>query len=242
MKAIVLAGGKGTRLHSEKENLPKVLRGLKGKCLIDYCLGSIDFIDKKDTCIVVGYQREKVVDHLGDEYSYAVQEQQLGTGHAVLCAKEQFEGVDDDIIIIYGDMPLIRRETFVGLIEKHKETSADLTILTARVKNILPYGRIIRDCDGKIIDIVEEKDVDEVTRNINELNVGVIVVKSRELFDGLLSIKNNNNSGEYYLTDLSKVFVEKGKRVESFTIESEAEIRGINTLEDLSFAEKVLEA
>lgn len=240
MKAIVLAGGKGTRLNSAAENIPKVMRNISEKPLIEYCLNSLGFIDKKDTVIVVGFQKEKVMEYLGDEYAYCYQEQQLGTGHAALCTKDILEGIDDDVIIIYGDMPLVKRETFEGLIHKHKETESDMTILTAVVDNILPYGRIIRSVDNSVIDIIEEKDTDEKTRLVNELNVGVIAVNLKYLYEGLAKVKNNNNSREYYLTDLTKVFVHEGRKVETYTIYDESEIRGINTVDDLNFAVEVL--
>jgi UDP-N-acetylglucosamine diphosphorylase/glucosamine-1-phosphate N-acetyltransferase len=240
MKAIVLAGGKGTRLNSAEENIPKVMRTINNKVLIEYCLNSIDFIDKKDIVIVVGFQKEKVREHLGEEYTYCYQEQQLGTGHAALCTKDILEGIDDDVIIIYGDMPLVKKETFEGLIKRHKKNGTDMTILTAVVDNILPYGRIIRSVDNRVIDIIEEKDTDEETRLINELNVGVVVVKIKYLYEGLAKIKNNNHSKEYYLTDLTKVFVQGDKKIETYTTYDESEIRGINTMEDLCFAVEVL--
>lgn len=241
MKAIVLAGGKGTRLNSAAENIPKVMRVINDKPLIEYCLNSLDFIDKKDTVIVVGFQKEKVMEYLGNDYAYCYQEQQLGTGHAALCTKDILEGIDDDVIIIYGDMPLVKRETFEGLIHKHKKAGADMTILTAVVDNILPYGRIIRSVGNSVIDIIEEKDTDEKTRLVNELNVGVIAVKIKYLYEGLERVKNNNNSKEYYLTDLTKVFVKDGKKIETYTTYDESEIRGINTMDDLDFAVEVLD-
>lgn len=240
MKAIVLAGGKGTRLNSAAENIPKVMRTINDKALIEYCLSSISFIAKKDTVIVVGFQREKVMEHLGEEYTYCYQEQQLGTGHAVLCTKDILEGTEDDVLIIYGDMPLVKKETFERLIHKHKESGVDMTILTAVVDNILPYGRIIRSVGNKVVDIIEEKETDEKTRLINELNVGVVVVKIKYLYEGLAKLKNNNYSKEYYLTDLTKVFVDEKKKLETYTTYDESEIRGINTVEDLNFAVEVL--
>lgn len=240
MKAIVLAAGKGTRLNSEKENLPKVMRRANGIPLIEHCLNSISFIDKKDTVIVVGFMKEKVEEYLGEEFKFVLQDKQLGTGHAVMCTEEVLKDSNDDILIIYGDMPLIKKDTFEGIVKKHKESGADQTILTAVVENILPYGRIIRDKDGKIINIIEEKDTDETTRMINELNVGVVVVKSSLLYSGLKELNNNNNSGEYYLTDLSKILAKKGHKIESYTIYNEDEIRGVNTIEDLKFVENRL--
>lgn len=240
MKAIVLAGGKGTRLNSAKENIPKVMRKIGDKHLIEYCLESLRFINEEDTTIVVGFEKEKIIDHLGNAYNYAVQEKQLGTGHAALMTEELLKDVDDDVIIIYGDMPLIKHDTFKAMIDKHKEEEADLTVLTVKVENMLPYGRIIRSEEGKLIDIVEEKDTDETNRHINELNVGVNVIKLKYLYKGLRALKNNNVQGEYYLTDLVKIFVNEGKKIVTHTIYDENEIRGINTIEDLEFAKKVL--
>lgn len=109
MKAIVLAAGKGTRLQSEKANLPKVMRLANNRPLIDYCLDSINFIETKDTHIVVGYMKDKIMEHLGSKYNFAVQEQQLGTGHAVMSTYSQLEEYQGDILVIYGDMPLIKK-------------------------------------------------------------------------------------------------------------------------------------
>lgn len=241
MKAIVLAAGKGTRLNSERDNIPKVMRALKGMHLIDWCLKSISFIGPKDTYIVVGYQKEKVMSYLGSDFNFVLQEEQLGTGHAVLCTEKQLQGFEDDILIIYGDMPLIKQVTLEGLVYKHKSSNADMTILTAVVSKLLPYGRIIRNKDSKIADIIEEKDVDAYKKNINELNVGVVVAKRKYLYEGLKKLDNNNTSKEYYLTSLAKVFYEEGRKIESYTTFDEEEIRGVNTLEDLYFAEKVLD-
>lgn len=240
MKAIVLAAGKGTRLQSEKANLPKVMRLANDRPLIDYCLESINFIEPKDTNIVVGYMRDKIMEHLGNNFNFAVQEQQLGTGHAVMSTYSQLEKYDGDVLVIYGDMPLIKKKTFEALVEEHKKSSADLTILTAEVERLLPYGRIIRDAAGKIVDIIEEKDASEEIRRINELNVGVIVAKSKLLFEALRGLKNDNVAGEYYLTDATGIFVKNHWNISSYKITNEAEIRGVNTLEDLRFVEENL--
>ena len=135
MKAIVLAAGKGTRLHSEEFNLPKVLREALGKPLLGYVLSNISFVDKKDICIVIGYMGEKVRAYAGEDYAYAVQSEQKGTGHAVMMAKDEFEGYDGDVLIVYGDMPLFKEETYKAICKKHKESGAALTLLTADIKN-----------------------------------------------------------------------------------------------------------
>ena len=238
MKAIVLAAGKGTRLQSEKFNLPKVLRELCGKPLIRYVLDNVSFIAPEETAIVVGYMHEKVEAEIGDAYPYALQTEQKGTGHAVMAAEEYFEGYDGDVIILFGDMPMFTRAIYEDTIQKHKESGADLTILTAISESGLPYGRIIRDAEGKVSDIVEQKDATEEQKAIRELNVGIFVAKSRVLFEALHKIGNQNAQGEYYLTDVPKILIREGKKVDTHTIQDDVAIVGVNTVEDLEFCEK----
>ncbi len=239
MKAIILAAGKGKRLLSETMNMPKVLRLAAGKPLIGHVLDNVDFIDDKDIVIVAGYKREMVFDQLGDKYTYAVQEEQKGTGHAVMMAKDAFEGYTGDVIILYGDMPLFKKETYKKLIEVHQKSGADCTILTGTTDEKLPYGRIIR-VDGEVNDIVEDKDCTPEQKEINELNVGVYVFKADVLFKNLDKIKNNNAQGEYYLTDIPKILIGEGKKIASYTTTDSTEILGVNTPEDLALCEKIL--
>lgn len=240
MKAIVLAAGKGTRLHSEEFNLPKVLREALGKPLLGYVLSNISFVNKKDICIVIGYMGEKVRAYAGEDYAYAVQNEQKGTGHAVMMAKDEFEGYDGDVLIVYGDMPLFKEETYKAICKKHKESGAALTLLTADIKNPPAYGRIIRDENGSVKDIVEEKDCTDEQKRITELNVGVYVADAKLMFETLKGLKNNNAQGEYYLTDLPKMLIAEGRKVESYTTYDAEEIVGVNTPEELAFCEKVL--
>jgi len=238
MKAIVLAAGKGTRLQSEKFNLPKVLRELCGKPLIGYVLKNTEFIAPEDTALVVGYMHEKVEEAIGGSYKYALQTEQKGTGHAVMAAEQYFTDYDGDVIILFGDMPMFTRAIYEDTIKKHQESGADLTILTAIADAPLPYGRIIRDADGKVCDIVEQKDATEEQKAIRELNVGIFVAKSRVLFEALHKIGNNNAQGEYYLTDVPKILIREGKAVDTHTIHDDVAIVGVNTMEDLEFCEK----
>jgi len=240
MKAIVLAAGKGSRLQSEKFNLPKVLRQANGRPLISYVLESINFIEPEDTEIVVGYMREKVIEALGDKYGYSVQAEQLGTGHAVMCTREHMEGYDGQVLICYGDMPLVKPETYKNLVEKHIESGAKCTLLTAVEKNPPAYGRIVRDENGKLACIIEEKDCTPEQKLIQEVNVGIYVFDAKELMAGLSELKNTNAQNEYYLTDMPQIFVEKGLKVETYSIENSTEYFGVNTLEDLAFCEKEL--
>lgn len=241
MKAIVLAAGKGKRLQSEKFNLPKVLREANGKPLIGHVLEHIDFIKPEDTVIVVGYMKEKVVENVGDAYKYSVQDEQKGTGHAVACAKDQFVDYDGDVIVLYGDMPLIKKETYQAIVDKHIESGADCTLLTAVVDDPPAYGRIVRDENGIVKEIVEEKDCTEEQKKITEVNVGIYVFKSKLLFEGLKELKNSNAQNEYYLTDMPMIFLSKGLKVDTYSVaDNSAEIYGVNTVEDLEFCEKEL--
>lgn len=240
MKAIVLGAGKGKRLQSEKFQLPKVLRQANGRGLIEYALDSIDFIDKKDTVIVVGYKKEAVIEALSNEYNFAVQDEQLGTGHAVNCAADYFKDYDGDVLIIYGDMPLFTKETFKKIIAHHEKENVACTVMTAFVDNPPAYGRIIRDDDGNLADVIETKDCNEEQLKITELNVGVYVFKSKLLFENLSELKNTNAQGEYYLTDIPKIFIKKGLKVSICPVDDNTEIYGVNTEEDLKYCEEQL--
>lgn len=240
MRAIVLAAGKGKRLHSERYQLPKVLREANGRPLIEYVLDSISFIEKKDIVIVTGFMREKVMTRLGQEYTYIVQDPQLGTGHAVACAREAFLDYDGDVLILYGDMPLVRLETYETLIRHHQANSADCTLLTAKVDEPASYGRIVRDVNGNLADIVEYKDATPEQKKITEVNVGIYVFRSRLLFEGLRKLKNNNAQNEYYLTDIPKIFINEGRKVLSHIVHDSKEACGVNTEDDLKYVEKVL--
>lgn len=240
MKAIVLGAGKGKRLMSEKFDLPKVMRQANGRGLITYVLDSINFIPKKDTVIVVGYKKEAVIAALDKEYKFAEQKEMLGTGHAVMAAAKEFEGYDGDVLITYGDMPLFTRKTFEEIIEIHKKNNAACTLMTAVVENPPAYGRIVRDENGKLVDMVETKDCTPEQLKITELNVGVYVFKAKLLFSNLKKLKNNNAQGEYYLTDMPKILMEAGEKVDTYTVGDNKEIFGVNTPEDLEFCESVL--
>lgn len=239
MKAIVLAAGKGKRLQSEKFNAPKVMREANGRALLSYVLENISFIPQEDTVIVVGYMREKVIEKTVGKYVFATQEEQLGTGHAVASAREALEGYDGPVLVLYGDMPMLKRETYEAMVRKHEERGADCTFLTAISESPLAYGRIVRK-DGKIVDIVEQKDCNAEQLNIKELNVGVYVFNARSLFENLSKLKNDNAQGEYYLTDVPKLLIAEGKKVEAHVIGDTCEIYGVNTVEDLEFCEKNL--
>lgn len=241
MKAIILAAGKGKRLHSEQFSAPKVLREANGKPLLRYVVNNLTFIpDKKDIVIVAGYKKEMVFDAFQDGYTFAVQDEQLGTGHAVNCAREALKDYDGPVLVCYGDMPMFKKETYENLVKVHEEAGNDCTILTGVSNRGLAYGRIIRDENGNFQCVVEDKDCTPEQKKINELNVGIYVFDSKKLFSCLGELKNSNAQGEYYLTDVPAIMMSKGYKIGTYTTHDDTEILGVNTPEELALCESLL--
>lgn len=240
MRAIVLGAGKGTRLQSEQHNMPKVLRQANGKPLLGYVLDALGFLKEEDITIVVGYKKEMVYEAISGDYKYATQEEQLGTGHAVLVAEDCFLGYSGPILVAYGDMPLYKRSTYEEMFRLHKEKNATCTVLTAVIDDPPAYGRIIRDENDQMVGVIEAKDCTQEQLAIKELNVGVYVFDSAFLFKNLKELKNDNTQNEYYLTDIPKMVMEQGKTLVTHTIYNTNEVYGVNTVEELTFCENVL--
>ena len=241
LKAVVLAAGKGTRLHSEQYDQPKVMRLAAGRPLLSYVLDALDFIAPEDTIIVVGYRKEQVISAFPG-YAFAQQRQQLGTGHAVLSAWPLLEGYDGDVLICCGDMPLLTRESYLGLCSEHEKNGAVCTILSGTSDVPLPYGRIIRDAAGRFVRVVEEKDCTPEQRLITELNSGVYVFRAEALGAVLPELKSANSQGEYYLTDAPELMAAKGGRICAYRRDLGLEIIGVNTPEQLELAGQILAA
>ena len=238
--AVILAGGEGKRMGSEK---PKTLCEVLSKPMLRWVIDAVKDAGIDDICIVKGYRAEYIDEYVSTlefPVETVLQAERLGTGHAVMMCEDGLKGYEGDVLIVYGDMPLFKAQTYKDIIAKHQESGAAITVLTADVENPPAYGRIIRDENGKIIDSVEDKDCTPEQKKITELNVGVYVVNSKKLFATLKKIGNNNAQGEYYLTDISKVLISEGEMVESHTIFDLSEIVGVNTVEDLAFCEDVL--
>ena len=242
MKAIVLAAGKGKRLHSELSDLPKVMRSANGKPLLEYALNAIGFIPNEDICIVVGYKKEKVMERFTQGFQFAEQAEKLGTGHAVRMAKPLFEGYQGNVLITYGDMPLLKRETFEQMCSQHEKSGAACTLMSAVVQTPPAYGRLVRDQHGKLLKIVETKDCNEEQLKIKEVNIGVYVFDSQKLFQYLERLKNNNVQNEYYLTDVPEMMMADGLKVDTFTITDESQVWGVNTQEELDRCEAILKS
>lgn len=241
MKAIVLAAGQGTRMGEPHLDIPKVMRPAGDRMLLEYVLDNISFIPQKNTAIVVGYQKEMVMEGIGGDYLFPVQEEQLGTGHAVKCARSAFGDLEGDVLVCYGDMPLLSRSTYQGLLAAHQKSGADCTVLTAIAPHSwLHYGRILREED-RFSGIVEYRDCTPEEREIDELNVGVYVFRMKLLFEMLERLEQNNAQEKFHLTDVPRLMLAQGNRVEAYTIYNSNEIYGVNTPDELELVEEILE-
>ena len=241
IKVIVLAAGMGKRMRTEGNDLPKVMREANGRPLLAYVLDALDFIPPGDIVIVVGYGRD-IVTRAFPAYSSAVQERQMGTGHAVQSAMETLADYEGDVLVCCGDMPLIKRETYKALVERHRSGDGQCTLLTGPSSDKLPYGRIIRGDDGEFLDIREDRDCSAEELLITELNSGVYVFDAGQLRWALGRLRSDNSQGEYYLTDVPKILASRGVRVDVCLRELGNEIVGVNTPEQLAEVEAALTA
>ena len=235
--AVVLAGGKGTRMKSNKS---KLVHKIYGKEIV---LRSVENAKKagiEEIITVVGHQREQVQEVLGDSVKYAYQEEMLGTGHAVMQARKYLEGKKGKVVVLNGDVPILRPETISTLIEKSTSNKEYATLLTAIYDNPFGYGRIIRDEGGNVEGIVEEKDATELQREIKEINAGIYCFDIEELLKALDLIDNKNASGEYYITDVIQIMNDRGLKTGAVIVEDNTEILGVNDRVQLEIVTKIL--
>lgn len=235
LKALILAAGKGTRMKSD---LPKVIHKVNGIPMVKKILNELEVLGTEENILILGHKKEVVLEELG-EVKYVVQEQQLGTGHAIMQTEELLKDYDGDVMILCGDTPLLRNETLKEMYEAHKKSGAATTILTSIYENPFGYGRIVKDGE-KVTAIIEEKEADEEIKKIKEVNAGVYCCNAKDLFAALSKVTNNNEKGEYYLTDIVGIQVAEGKAVASFILEDNEEILGVNSKVELAQAAKVL--
>lgn len=236
LKTLILAAGKGTRMKSD---MPKVIHKVNGIPMITKIIDTLSGLNPEENILILGHKKEEVLKVVGENCDYVLQTEQLGTGHAVIQAKEKLEGYDGDVMILCGDTPLLRESTLKSLYEYHKESGAVTTILTSIYENPFGYGRIVKE-DGLVKAIVEEKEASEEIKKIKEVNAGVYCFNSKELFKALDKIDDNNEKGEYYLTDVIGIQVSENKKVQSFILEDKMEILGVNSKVELAQAGKVL--
>lgn len=235
--AIVLAAGKGTRMKSEKS---KQVHKILGKEIVLRAVENAKKAGIEEIITVVGYKKEQVQDVLKDSVKYAVQSEMLGTGHAVMQAKEFLEGKQGKVVVLNGDVPILRPETIQKLIEKSIANKEYATLLTAIYDNPYGYGRIIRDDGGNVAAIVEEKDANEQQREIKEINAGIYCFDIQELLKALAEINNDNASGEYYITDVIKIMNDKGLKTGAMIVEDNTEILGVNDRVQLEILTRIL--
>lgn len=236
--AIVMAAGKGTRMKSKNS---KLVQKIYGKEIVKRAVENAQKAGVRDIVAVVGYKKEEVMKVLGDNIKYAYQDEMLGTGHAVMQAKEYLKGKKGKVLVLNGDVPLIRPETLNKLIEKSIENKEYATLLTAIYDDPTGYGRIVRDEGGNIEGIVEEKDTTEDQKKITEINAGIYCFDIEALLDALEKITPNNKQGEYYITDVIQIMNDSGLKTGAVLVEDNTEILGINDRVQLGILTKVLQ-
>jgi UDP-N-acetylglucosamine diphosphorylase/glucosamine-1-phosphate N-acetyltransferase len=239
LATIILAAGKGTRM---KSSLAKVLHPLHGKPLLSYPAAVARKIGSREIVVVVGHQADLIEATMNDEgLLFILQREQLGTGHAVLQTRNHFRDFQGTILILCGDVPLLRASTVKELIEHHRATDATVTVLTTILEDPSGYGRIVKSAEGGILQIVEARDASDEIKEIREINTGIYCVEASFLFEAVAQIGNRNAQQEFYLTDIIAIAVDNGKRTQTYIATDSSEVMGINTKKELDKAEEFLE-
>lgn len=239
---VIMAAGKGTRMKEPDE--AKVMFELSGKPMIHYVADIAVALGAGRIIAVVGFQRESVMGYLQKSHpavEFVVQEHQLGTGHAVMQAESALKDFSGDVLVLSGDVPLLKKETVREMVQLHASTGAVATILTADVDDPTGYGRIIRHKDGSVEKIVEEGDASQTELLVKEINSGIYLFQKEKLFDGLNHIAPHNVQNEYYVTDVFEYFWKHQWTVVAFKAPHIEEIQGVNTREQLEQAQRILE-
>lgn len=232
--AIIMAAGKGTRMKSD---LPKVLHTVLGRTMIERDLDNLQAAGAERIVAIVGYRHELVEEVLAGRCETAVQEPQLGTGHAVMQAR-QLEKEKGLTLVANGDCPCVRPSTYAALYEACRD--ADMVVLTAEPEDAASYGRVIRNSEGTVEKIVEFKDCSEEEKAVREVNTGIYCFNNEALFAGLKLLKNDNAQQEYYITDLVEILKRQGKTVKAVKTDDASEVQGINDAQELARAEEYL--
>lgn len=236
LKAIILAAGEGTRMKSKT---PKVLHKVVGKSMVEHVIDVAVETGVSKTVVVVGSGKEQVEEHLKNTgVTFVHQAERLGSGHAVMVCDSEIEE-NEEVLILCGDTPLIQASTLQKLVNIHKEASNACTVLTAKVDKPFGYGRIVRDDRGQVLKIVEEKDADEMTKAINEVNSGMYCFNGKALKTYLKQIDNKNAQGEYYLTDMLELLNRAGYSVGTAVVDDFDDLRGVNSRVQLAESEAI---
>lgn len=236
--AIILAAGKGERMKSAT---PKVLHPVCGRPMLEYVLDLTRELKVKSTVLVLGHKADEVKKHVRTGIRPVIQKRLVGTADAVKVALSALKSFKGTCLLLYGDIPLLKKETIKGLIEYHQKNNLDATILTAALDKPKGYGRVLRDRLASISGIVEEKDADDYQKEIKEINTGIICFDKAKLEAALKSVKPNNRKKEYYLTDVINIFYKKGFITSAVKIADINEAMGINSRVDLARANKIMQ-
>jgi len=237
LAVVILAAGQGTRMKSD---IPKVLHAVGGKPMLSQVVQCARALDAQPIIPVIGHGAELVRSTLcNEELTFVLQEQQLGTGHALQCAEAALNGFAGDLLLLCGDVPLLREVTLRSLVEHHQKTNASVTILTAEMDDPTGYGRILRGPNGVEL-IVEEKDATDAQRQVREINTGIYLFRAPQVFALLRQLDNRNAQGEYYLTDVVAATRLAGERVEALLAADAQETTGINDRVQLAEADGIL--
>jgi bifunctional UDP-N-acetylglucosamine pyrophosphorylase / glucosamine-1-phosphate N-acetyltransferase len=231
---VILAAGEGKRMKSSRS---KLLHEIAGHSMLSYAVTAATEVQPGHIVVVVGHLRDQVEEHLAEIAPHvltAVQEEQLGTGHAVQVALAQLADLDGDVIVTYGDVPMLTGETLAALVSEHRTQQAIVTVLTAEVPDPTGYGRILRDADGMVSGIVEHRDADEIQRQITEINSGIYVFDAAALKTALTELEPTNEQGELYLSDVPAVVRQAGQPVAALLIDDLWQTEGVNDRIQLS--------
>lgn len=234
LKVVILAAGQGTRMKSK---VPKVLHKVLDKTMVDYVIDASVEAGAEDICVIVGHQSAMVKAMIGTRVKFALQKEQLGTGHAVMQAGDFIS--DGNILVLCGDTPLIRPETIKELSDMHNSGGSDVTVVSMKADDPTGYGRIVRE-NNAFAKIVEQKDADEEQKKINEVNTGVYIFKADALKAAFEKLSNNNSQGEYYLTDTLEIIKNNGGKVDIMVAEDADEFLGVNSKLQLSQATDIM--
>jgi bifunctional UDP-N-acetylglucosamine pyrophosphorylase/glucosamine-1-phosphate N-acetyltransferase len=241
LNVLIMAAGLGTRMKSKRA---KVLHELGGSPLIAHVVRAAQALDPHSIITIVGHQAEEVeravLAEAGELASFAVQAKQRGTGDAVESARSQLEDSDSLVLVLSGDVPMIKAETLRRFIEHHNNAGADCSILSVRLENPTGYGRVIRDQNDTFQKIVEQRDATEEQRQVKEINSGIYCFDARELFAALRKVEPRNDQGEYYLTDVPEIIMADGGTVNVFLHSDAREVYGINSRAELAEFENLI--
>lgn len=240
---LIMAAGKGKRMKNPDRS--KVMHEIGGRPLIEYVVDLAFEIDSQIIVPIVGHQKQSVIDFIGNKFEekkerirFAHQDTQLGTGHAVMMTEDIVSGLDANILILSGDVPLLKTETVRKFISFHEDGQYDASLISAMMDDPSGYGRVLRDDGGNFYDIREHKDCTEEELNCKEINSGIYIIDNKILFEALKTLQTDNAQGEYYLTDIFRHFKSRGKKIGAFIVDDIVEISGINTIDQLENLDK----